>query len=301
MAAILYSLCTLFFSGCESPYLAEPLSQEHIAQGQRLIELQTEVIDEASGLTAATTNGQLWFHNDSGGEPEIFLVDTETGALNKRVSINGAQATDWEDMARYTHNGEEWLLIADVGDNNAIRPFVTLYAFPEPNKPDQTEVDVALSLNFRYEDGPRDCEAVAIDGDRLLLLTKRDTPPRLYQLPLAATTGLAVAEFIGEVTSIPAPTEQDLMDDPEYGEFRSQPTAMDLSPDGHQLLITTYKDSYLYQRHSQGWPAALAEPPTTIDVPQMAQTEAGGFSTDGKAIWVASEQLPTQLFYTPIE
>ena len=41
-------------------------------------------------------------------------------------------------------------------------------------------------LRLTYDDGPRDCEAIAIDpGERAIyLLTKRTTPPRLYRVAL---------------------------------------------------------------------------------------------------------------------
>ncbi|MDD9893628.1 MAG: hypothetical protein OXT49_09010 [Gammaproteobacteria bacterium] len=299
--SLLYSFCALFFSGCESPHLAEPLSATQTSQGQQLIQLNTDLVDEASGLSASSYDNILWMHNDSGSEAEIHAVNTATGDVVQTVSLTNAESNDWEDMARFQRNGKLWLLVADVGDNRAVRSNVTLYALPEP-KLEQATASVKTTINFRYEDGARDSEAVAVDSEdnTVWLLTKRDTPPRLYKLALQETTDIATAEFVTEVTTIPEPTAEDIEEDPYYGELRSQPTAMSISADGTQLMVTTYKDSYLYQQHQNGWGAALQQKPTLIDIPQMAQTEAGGFSKNGKAVWVASEQLPTQLFHSPL-
>ncbi|MGK4421996.1 hypothetical protein ACSLVQ_27485, partial [Klebsiella pneumoniae] len=93
------------------------------------------------------------------------------------------------------------LLLADIGDNNAFRPFVTLYIVDEP-EPSRLRPDAELSaaprrtLTVLYPDGPRDAEAVAVDANEgfVYLLSKRDAVPRLYRVPLAPLLPVQVAE-----------------------------------------------------------------------------------------------------------
>src|SRR3546814_8112412 len=47
-------------------------------------------------------------------------------------------------------------------------------------------LEPAWSIAFRWPDGARDCEAVAVDAQRgeVLLISKKRTPPELFALPL---------------------------------------------------------------------------------------------------------------------
>ena len=122
----------------------------------------------------------------------------------------GAGAVDWEDMASFVEDGQPKLLLADVGDNEALRPFVTLYIAAEPATapPYRGMLPVERTLTLTYPDGPRDCEGVAVDAraGAIYLLSKRDPRPRLYRIPLDAPEGLPLtAEFLGEVDSLPLP------------------------------------------------------------------------------------------------
>ena len=263
----------------------------------RILTLQNTEIDEASGLVVSRTDHQrLWLHNDSGGAARLYAVDPNGQDLGQ-VDIRGVANTDWEDMATYTMGGAHFLLVADVGDNNGIRPAVRLHVLAEPETPNG-ELAPLRSLTVVYPDGPRDCEAVAVDDAALsvYLLTKRDTPPRLYRVPLNTGLPVASAEFLGTVESIPAPTADDLTDDPEFGQNRSQPTAMSFSAAGDRALIVTYKDAYLYTRsQDESWLQALNRAPRVVDLPQFAQTEAGGLNAAGDLTFVGSEQLPAAL------
>jgi len=292
----LFASCLLAACGNSS----QPTTTE---QQLGLININSKQIDEASGLARSSLNpNQLWLHNDSGDGPRLYAVDGLTGDLLQTVMVEGAKAHDWEDMAAYYLQNQSWLVVGDIGDNRARRTELSLYGLQEPTLESQ-HTAVSWQIRFRYQDGPRDAEALAVDiqQQRIYLLSKRDQPPRLYALPLSAkdSQAVAVAEFIGTINTLPAPTQQDINEDPRYGKWRSLPTAMDISPDGQRLLVVTYKDAYLYTRQAnEPWIEALAREPRVIDLPQMRQTEAGSFSSNPKrGIWAASEQLPAQIFF----
>lgn len=313
MSALLYLLCSLVFNDCQSPDIVDALPKATAIDGQRLLTLHSHLIDEASGVAASNVEPDtLWIHNDSGNAAEIFGINSNTGALLRTLSVHNAAAVDWEDIASFNHQNKAWLLLADTGDNRAQRDYVSLIAMPEPTQKKLTTRPQWV-LNFSYEDGPRDCEAVAVDTSTrsIWLLSKRDRPPRLYRLKLPELSTspagdtpnetVQTAMFMGEVSNIPMPTEHDKREAPWFWKYRDHPTAMDISADGLQLLITTPKDSYLYRREANvAWPEALKQAPQIIDTPQLAQTEGGAFNRQGNGIWVVSEQLPTQFFYSPL-
>ena len=83
------------------------------------------------------------------------------------------------------------LLAAAAGDNSSKRESCTLHILHEPALPVAgvklaATVTAAWQIQFCYEGGPRDCEAVAVDtkAGQILLISKRTEPPEVYQLPL---------------------------------------------------------------------------------------------------------------------
>src|SRR4051794_10099624 len=55
-----------------------------------------KTVDETSGLLY--WNKQVWTHNDSGGKPDLYVVDDSTGKAIKTVTITNAANVDWEDV-----------------------------------------------------------------------------------------------------------------------------------------------------------------------------------------------------------
>lgn len=261
--------------------------------------LMTEArLTETSGLAAASLPGHWWVINDSGHPAELHLMNTD-GKRVASVGIAGVINTDWEDLSAFTLDGQRYLLIADTGDNGGIRRSLELHVVAEPAQVrDGDSLPVAWSLRFRWPDGARDCEAVAVDAARgeILLVSKKRVPPELFRLPLRpADDTLQVAERIGLLAGIQQPTAEDRIRNPVYGRFRAQISAADLSPDGLTLAVLNYRAVYLYTRGPDGdWTAALARP-ARLDYPWMPQAEAIAFAADGGSLWVAGEQTPSPL------
>ncbi len=63
-------------------------------------------INETSGLIY--WNNYIWTFNDSGGEAEIYKVDSATGEILQTIRLNNAKNTDWEDI---THD-ENYIYIS---------------------------------------------------------------------------------------------------------------------------------------------------------------------------------------------
>jgi hypothetical protein len=253
-------------------------------------------LSELSGLTRSlATPDWLWAHNDSGDSARLFRVglDGRDGGI---VAVPQATAIDWEDIAAFRWQGEPALLIGDIGDNRGVRSAVTVFAVADPGA-SGSKAPLLWQRNFRYPDGPRDAEGLAVDplnGD-ILILSKRDNPPVIYRLPALATPPapgtVETAERLGLVRHIPAPTVLDLTQDPIFGRLRHWPTAFDIAPDGLSAIVTTYKDAYRYRRQAdEGWASAFARAPEVIDLPQWKQTEAGAFTADGRQFCAGSEQ-----------
>lgn len=298
------TLFVLLLTSCASYDTDAQLAQAPYGVPVQSGQIQNPAIDESSGLAASRRDPDvLWTFNDSGGKPMIFAMGTNGDDLGS-FRIEGAKNRDWEDMAAFSRDGVPYLLIADVGDNRGVWDYVALYvvrepAIQKPAPPEPRVVPLAWTVRFQYEDGPRDCEAVAVDegAGRILLVTKRDAPPRLYTLPLAPNDdGIRIAWNAGAVAGIPSPNFVEKGANSLLGGYADWVTAMDVSKDDARALILTYKHAYLFDRRpEEPWDAAFRRPPKAIDLPPLSQAEGACFGSDGASIYVSSEKRPAPL------
>jgi hypothetical protein len=260
--------------------------------------LESARLNEASGIQAVPGN-RFIVHNDEGAR--LYLIDATGRDLGFREVV-AAKNRDWEDITRVPGADGPLLVVGDFGDNRNVRNRVSLYFVREPSPSDtSTELQVQHRLRFTYPDGPRDVEAMAYDaaGGRLLLLSKRDQPPRLYGLPLdlALWRQEMQAEFLSEVPGFRPPTKRDILMNPGRGLWVSQPTGMDISPDGSLAAVLTYRSLYLFRREgTESWPEAFQRQPVEYVGPPGTHDEAVSFSLDGRSIYVTTEGRPAPLY-----
>jgi hypothetical protein len=265
-------------------------------------------VREASGLAPSRRHRDvLWLINDSGNPPVLYAVGTN-GVARGEYRVKGAQNRDWEDLASFRLGGVPYLMVADVGDNSAKHGTCTLYIVREPDvvreapKKSKT-LPLSWTVRFRYEDGPRDCESVAVHAAsrRILLLSKRTRPPVLYELPLRRgdAKDVATARRLAEIANIPPPTKEDLKD--RQGRYSSQPTAMDMASDGTAIAVLTYRHAYLYHRRGkEPWAQACARRPLRLVLPSrntglLRQREALCFAHGSQRLFITSEGHPAPL------
>ncbi len=253
-------------------------------------------IAEISGLAASRSHpGQWWAINDSGSPAQLHLVDG-SGRWQGKVDVP-VPNIDWEDLAAFELDGKRYLLLADTGDNGGIRAELVLHVIEEPASLD-APARLAWTQRFRWPDGPRDCEAVAVDAEarQVLLVSKKRVPPELFRLPLGPDEGTQVAERLGTLPDVAQPTEDDLAKSPVYGRYRAQITGADLSPNGRVLAVLSYRAiHFLVRQPGEDWSVPLARPGQALALPWIPQAEAIAFSADGRELLVGSEQLPSPL------
>jgi len=262
--------------------------------------LLDERLGEVSGLAASRRHQDLlWVHNDGGGGPFLYALGSR-GGLRGVLEVEGVVNTDWEDMAAFTLDGSHYLLVADTGDNGGLRHTLQLHVVEEPAAVDASaRVAAAWSIAFRWPDGPRDCEAVAVDAanGRVLLISKKRQPPEVFSLPLRpAGEGVQVATRLGTLAGVPQASEQDRQANPARARLRGQVTAADLSPDGRRLAVLTYDEVLVYDRGpDEAWEQAFARAPRLQPLPLLPQAEALGWSVDGTRLHATGEFRPAPL------
>jgi hypothetical protein len=300
----LYPLVPLFLTGCDqqSSHQAVQTDLQPVTI-TRAGWLASNKLNEASGMQASfSRDGDFFVHNDE-GKPVIYAVD-ETGADLGLVTIVPAKNKDWEDITSVPVDDERWLVIGDIGDNWARRKSIKLYFIEEPKtgKDDRYagQQDLKHWLSLTYPDGPRDCESMAYDpiSNQILFLSKRDKPPRLYAVDLdtALSQGQADLKFLGTTSRLRRPTPSDRHKWGGRTDFISQPTGLDISADGSEAVVITYRSLYRYRRQQdEDWLTAMQRKPEEVVGPPAVQNEAIAFSVDGKQIFVTTEKRPTPI------
>jgi len=263
--------------------------------------LQDERLDETSGIAASVAHPGLYYvHNDSGDTSRFFIISPD-GSLKGIFYFTGDHSLarygvmDCEDIAVGTgpQAGSSYVYIGDIGDNNAVRKYITIYRVKEPAmRAAGASVSVtAEPLFLKYPDGARDAEALMADPiDKLLyIVSKREDTVHVYTTPLNFNTGDTVV-----------PTKRANV----YFEGSGQPkwiTAGDIAQSGQQVLLKSYTKVYYWKRVSgeaiwqtlQRTPAIL---PYTLEV----QGEAIGFTTDGTGYYTVSEGVHAPIYYYKI-
>ena len=251
-------------------------------------------IDELSGLTVSRRDPSiLWGHNDSGSAPILYRIGIDGQDLGS-VGLPDATENDWEDIAAFNDARGPALLVADTGDNFSLGGIVTLYAVRDPGRGD--DADPLWRLDFRFPDGAHDCEAVAVDESarQIVMVSKRDTPPRIYTLPLPdhSPREPQVARYAGPLAGLkPGPRR-----------WRQSPSAFSISADGRTAVVLTLGNAYVYRRRrDEPWTAALMRGnPAVLSLPGFAQAEAAALSADGRELFVGSEGSPAPYARIPV-
>jgi len=289
----------------EASVSAEPAPAPY-GQAVRTGYLANEALSEVSGLAASRrSTGLLWAINDSGNGAYLYALGAD-GTDYGRVRLLNAENVDWEDLAAFRFENDSFLLVADFGDNQARRDVCVLYILAEPEVPaDGFAATAAVGwqrrIVYRYADGPRDCESVAVDPQlgRIYLLTKRREPPQLYELPLVPRGAhLQVAQKIAELQNLANAAAQiptALLT--TTGPYAHQPTAMDFSADRSLAVVLTYGGGFLFERReAELWPDAMARMPRHINLPELRQAEAACFAFPRASLFVTSERRPAPLY-----
>ena len=251
-------------------------------------------INELSGLAPSRLNSEvLWAINDGGNQPRLFAVGTDGRDLGS-IPIANARNQDWEDIASFKYGSTAYLLIADTGDNWGQRKFCTIYVIKEPGitavrlKKNRI-AEITTQIRFTYEDGPRDCEAVAADvaQSKILLLSKRTSPVTVYELPLELDTKKLTAIARHKVN---------------VSRTIVMPTAMDISPHGDTAVVLSYKKIHLFVRRTgEDWSKTFARTPQSLSFTELPQQEAVCFTRDGQSVYVSSEGQFVPLLHINID
>lgn len=291
-------LLALALAACDSDALPEPQMAGLITDSQ---------LAEISGLAASRRAENLFWALDDGGNPARLHALSRRGSHLASFAVEGVEKVDWEDLASFELDGKPYLLIADTGDNGGIRKTLQLHILPEPENVEAGGTLKPLwSIRFRWPDGARDCEAVAVDtaNRQILLISKKRQPPQVFTLPLRPSEAngrkILTAALAGTLAGVPQASARERRDNPGMARLRSQVTAADIAPQGDAIAVMTYDYLLIYPRQpAQTWPQALASAPSVMRLRFLPQAEALAWSHGGGGLYATGEFSPAPMMYLP--
>jgi hypothetical protein len=242
-------------------------------------------LDELSGIAVGRRDPSVrWVHNDSGDGPVLYALSPD-GTLLASLTVDGASATDWEDIAVGPGpvDGEPWLFLADIGDNGRIRSSVSVVRLVEPVLPVRRASGQVVELV--YPDGPHDAEAFfvhPVSGDWYVLTKETSQSSVLFRAarPDAGARRLAL-EAVGYLDVRP-----------------DRVTAADLAVDGTRLAVRTYGGVRVFPVTGDDVAGALGASPCRFNVPGELQGEAIAFEADSRSLVTVSEGSTPELHRT---
>ena len=249
---------------------------------------------EISGMAVSLRYpNAFWVHNDSGHAAILYLISMQ-GKLLAKFPITCATNRDWEDICCFNHQGRNFVLIGDIGDNGAIGKSCRLYLFEEPQGkliPGQVvehAVDRCEEIEFTYPDGPRNCEAIGFDSSSLSVFliekvagnVRSKSQPGVYAMSIAAWLDPQAKQrpsttVVERVANFPV----------------RNVTAMAFSDDTQKLIVRDYFHGHYFEREKdEDWKSCFRRSePRSFVLPIERQGEAVCFSSDGGSIFVTSE------------
>ncbi|MBL3657826.1 hypothetical protein [Fulvivirga sediminis] len=240
--------------------------------------VKSPLVNEASGIAASIRNpGMIWTHNDSGGQPRVFLMD-EHGKHHGTYYLRNGINRDWEDMA--TGPGPDpdknYLYIAETGSNYGQYPYFHIFRVEEPLAGDTANVTAIVDwLTFTYPDGTNDSECLLVDPltKDFYIFTKKEPNVAVYRYPYPQPK--KDSETLIKLGTIPF----------------SHVVGGDISADGSEILLKTY-DKILYWKRKEGesiW-EALQRKATRLPYIPEPQGEAICWKKDGSGFYTLSEE-----------
>ncbi|MEW2356299.1 hypothetical protein [Spirillospora sp. NPDC029432] len=257
------------------PYAAPATADDKVA-----FKITDERITESSGLAVSLRHkGVVYTHNDSGGVAQIFALGPD-GRTRAVLTLAGAGARDWEAMAvGRDEKGRPAVYVADIGDNlGGAWPYVTVYRIPEPAQL-RTRTLRATAFKFKYEDGPRNAEAMMINPrtNRLYVVSKLFNGS-VYEAPAKLRTGgFNKLRRVADAPSIATD-----------GAF---------SPDGRTCVIRTYFGARLYAVDGEGRPGKSLG---SVGLPAQEQGESITYTADGRSLLAGSEGSGQPVHQVPL-
>ena len=188
----------------------------------------------------------------------VYALDAQ-GALRARIGLDGAMATDIEDIAVGPCGDDSCVYLGDIGDNAAARAEYAVLRFVEPNVPSSAGA-ATLSASFErfrftYEDGSHNAEGLMVGPDGSVYVVTKLAPGSGGNVPASGPSSVYRLRQPLSAASVAVATRVATLPVPATGDLAASAAAA--HPCGLGFLLRTYDKVYEF-RTPQGAPFEMA-------------------------------------------
>ncbi len=296
LAATLLSSCSIFsFGGSERPQIDNSTSP--FGTPEVVAHLSSGDIDESSGLAVSKCQQDVfWTHNDSGGGPFLYAFNSSGKSLGT-WRLNGARNADWEDMATVkAADGQCYLYIGEIGDNQQRRDSHSAYRVREPqvttdgsgsSKKTPLSIEEFNVLKFQYPGGRHNAEALLVHpvtNDIYVITKEIGGPSEVFKLiPKFDVDEVQMAFKVGAISLPAIPT--------------GFVTGGDISPDGSHVVLCDYFSGYelVLPSTAKTFDEVWTQTPTPFDLGPREIGESIAFAGDENSVFATTENAKPPL------
>lgn len=191
---------------------------------------------------------------------------------------------DWEDIAPgpCPQDGEPCLYIGDIGDNDLVRPSISVHVVREPEEgKDARQIETWQAV---YPDGPRDAETLLVHpctGDVYLVTKEEEATGSVYRFP-RERQGTVTLEKVADLVL----------------DGKRPFTGGQWDSEGDRLVLRSRDRIWQWQTDPADPDAHWDSPPSKVAEIDEEQGEAIAFTLDG-ALVTSSEGSPLMLHVLP--
>lgn len=254
-----------------------------------------------SGVAVSRVQPDVLFAHNDHDRPVVYALDQQ-GRLHARVTLQGAQTNDIEDIALGKCDAQTCVYLADVGDNAATRGEYSILRFVEPEVPSAAGAMELMpkfeQLKFRYEDGSHNAESLMVAPDGTLYIITKLAPGSGGNVE--ATGPSDVFRIAGDAfhqTSVATAQKVTTLSVPQRGEPALSAAAA--HPCGLGFLVRTYDRVYEFLvPPGAAFEGAFAATPTVVAMPDESQSEGIDYLANGRGFVTSGEGAGAPILVT---
>jgi hypothetical protein len=244
-----------------------------------------------SGLAVSRLQPDIFFAHDDHDSPVVFALDLQ-GREHARITLQGATASDIEDIAIGPCGAQTCIYLGDIGDNSAQRVEYAVMRFPVPMVPanaGQSAMTTSFErFRFVYEDGSHNAEGMMVGPDGTVYMVTKlapgsggrvaaTGPSSIYRMPSSMTT-----------TAVATATKVVTLTVPATGDLAASAAAA--HPCGSGFLLRTYDRVYEFLAPAgMGFETAFRATPKVVGMPDEPQSEGIDYRADGRGFVTSGE------------
>ena len=261
-------------------------------------------LSEVSGLVLSSNPDYLWAHTDSGGEPELYLIN-RSGTVLRTYRIRNISNVDWEDIAIgpcVPWGEKSCIFIADTGDNLFSRTNKRVLAIEEPDvsgtitkNSTKYKIDLLHTWNIQYPASSASADLSNPDAESSMV---RPGSGEIYIVSKHSDGGVQslyeMSRFgsdAGALRSLGSYSFNSTLNEmASYLSLFNATTSAEFAPNGHRFAIRTYASIYEYDLTAYPNMADAFQHPNERFKSLELQGESVTYDSDGKSFITSGEK-----------